>query len=227
VNSVQRSALDIKRNWLHTARATVRPEANVQDAGNKVWQSTTPITITNTGFRGLFAGVYQIPYPLVGVAANLLCSYQVPPSMSGALTGLATVHNGLAGSFIDNSGLAVWHLTINGCPVPGFENILSQLGSFENPLGTYLLLQENDLLAIWVGGPVYTTGAGLPLPPVGFPSALLTGYLCYGGQGTYTNPRSDSQDDDRGAAANRYSPGSNNGSPPNTASGGPSFNRHW
>jgi hypothetical protein len=174
MNALQQQVLAGKRAWIDSQKPTIQPEANLQTGSTKPWQAISP------------GGRAQIPYPELGELAVILCQYQVPAGMSGALKKIAIVHNGAAGSFVDNSGTAAWHMTLNNAAVPGYETILSQLGSFEIPIDVYLLLQENDVLAIWVQGPVYDTGA--PAPPVGFPAALMTGYLAFGGQGTYYNP---------------------------------------
>lgn len=223
MNARQEHVLNRKLDYLHSRTPTIQPEANIQAAGNKPWQVISP------------GGIYQIGYPALDLYAVVLCSYQVPPGMTGALNALAIVHNGAQGSFVDNSGLAVWHLTINGSSVQGYENILSQLGSFENPLGTYVLLQENDLLQVWVGGPTFDLGS--PNPPVGFPAALMAGYVCFGGQGTYNNPRTAAGAGNgqptvpgfplRGNGTGRYARGTNNGSPNNQFGTGPGRNRKF
>jgi hypothetical protein len=201
--------LQAKQANIGRMRSTIHPEANVQPASAKQWQIDSP------------GGANQPAYPLYDAAPVILASFQVPAGMSGALTGLVIIHNGLAGSFVDNSGDAVWHLTKNGASVPGYENILSQVGSTQNPQGLYLLLQQNDTLQIWVAGPQTDVPA-----PVGNPFARMIGWLNYGGQGTYFNPREGNGENQRGAGANRYAPGTNNGSQPNTF-GGSNFNRQW
>ena len=105
----------------------------------------------------------------------------------------------------------MWHLTLNGAAVPGFEDILSQLGSFQNPLQTYVTLQENDLLQLWVAGAIYDAVGSAS----GYASGLLSGYVCYGGQGTYYDPRQD-EESRRGYGQNRDYRGSDNGRAPNT-----------
>lgn len=172
MNADQQRVLQFKRELLHSQKPTIQPEANLQTGSTKPWQVISP------------GGQAQIAYPALNANAVILCSYTVPPGMSGVLKKLAIVHNGAAGSFVDNSGDAVWHVTLNGASVPGYETILCQLGSFEIPNDVYVFLQENDTLAIWVQGPVFAGG----VPPVGYPAALMTGYLAYGGQGTYYNP---------------------------------------
>ena len=143
MNPAQQSLLDRKLAMLHRAQATIQPTANVQSAGNKPWQVYAP------------GGAAQLAFPVLGANAILLCQYQVKPLQSGALTGLVTA--AVASNFVDNSGAAVWHLTLNGAAVPGFEDILSQLGSFQNPLQTYVTLQDNDLVQLWVAGREPTT----------------------------------------------------------------------
>jgi hypothetical protein len=212
MNAKQKEVIEAKFRHIHSLEPSIQSQANVQAAGNKPWQTLSP------------GGQNLISYPALGADAVILCAYYVPPSMSGALTALAIVHNGAAGSFVDNSGLAAWHLTLNGAPVPGYETILSQLGSFENPYGIYLPLQENDIVAIWVQGPVYNNGN--PAPPIGTPSALMSGYLCFGGQGTYYNPREDGNTP-RANGSSRYARGAQNGSMPNQFSQGISRNRQF
>ena len=196
MNPAQQSLLDRKLAMLHRAQATIQPTANVQSAGNKPWQAYAP------------GGAAQLAFPVLGANAILLCQYQVKPLQSGALTGLVTA--AVASNFVDNSGAAVWHLTLNGAAVPGFEDILSQLGSFQNPLQTYVTLQENDLLQLWVAGAIYAVGSAS-----GYASGLLSGYVCYGGQGTYYDPRQD-EESRRGYGQNRDYRGSDNGRAPNT-----------
>ena len=179
MNIAQRQTLDRKLEYLHSQKPTIQPEANLQTGSTKPWQVISP------------GGLAQIAYPALNANAVILCSYTVPPGMSGALKKLAIVHNGAANSFVDNSGTAAWHMTLNGASVPGYETILSQLGSFEIPNDVYVFLQENDTLAIWVQGPVYTAGA--PAPPVGYPAALMAGYLAFGGQGSYYDPNAKPQ----------------------------------
>jgi len=214
MNQRQQQILQLKQQSLDRAKSTIDPEANVQPASARQWQVDSP------------GGANQPAYPVYFLypTAVLLASFQVPSGMSGALTGLVIAHNGAAGSFIDNSGNAVWRLTKNGGSIPGYEQILSQVGSVQDPQGLYVVLQQNDLLQVWVNGPLTDVPA-----PVGNPFARMIGYLCYGGQETYVNPRGGPRrHHHRGAGANRYSPGSNNGSSPNTfnAGGGP-FNRQW
>jgi hypothetical protein len=205
MTGAQQSSLDRKLAMLHTARATIRPTANVQAAGNKPWTVYAP------------GGADQVSFPVLNANAVLLCQYKVNPKQSGALTGLVTVANG--SNFVDNSGTAVWHLTLNGISVPGFENILSQLGSFANPLGTYVTLQENDLLQLWVAGSIYAVASA-----TGYASGLLTGYLCYGGQGIYYEPR-DAGDTRRGNGQNIDYRGSDNGRAPNSFGTGSGYNQ--
>jgi hypothetical protein len=201
--------LNRKRAALEHMESTVHPDANVQPASSKGWQASSA------------AGV---AYPAVGdgVQPVVLASYQVPMGMSGALTGLVIVHVGADGSFVDNSGVVAWHLTKNGFPVPGYENILAQVGSIQDPQGTYLLLQQNDLIQVTVNCLI----AGEV--PVGNPFAKMIGYLAYGGQGTYVSPSQQQQQrHHRRAGANRYAPGSSNGSGPNSFGAGGPFNRQW
>jgi hypothetical protein len=106
----------------------------------------------------------------------------MPPGVNGALQGMIIVHNGAAGTFLDNSGNLLWHLLRNGYPVPGWENLYAQVGSI-NPMWQQkveLLLQQNDLLEVLVEVP-----AGLA--PVGTPFATLAGFVSYGGLQTYIN----------------------------------------
>jgi hypothetical protein len=199
MNLAEQSILGRKLRMLDMADPTIQPTANVQAAGNKPWQVYAP------------GGAAQVPFPAEYDNAVLLCAYQVMPRQSGALTGLVTAANG--SNFIDNSGTAVWHLTLNGISVPGFEDILSQLGSFQNPLQTYVTLQENDLLQLWVAGSTYAVASA-----TGFASGLLSGYVCYGGQGTYYDPREAGGGDRRGNGQNRDYRGSDNGRAPNSFS---------
>lgn len=198
MNPAQQAILERKLRMLHSAEPTIQPTANVQAAGNKPWQVYAP------------GGAAQIAFPAEGANAVLLCQYQVPPLQSGALTGLVTSAN--ASNLVDNSGAAVWHLILNGISVPGFEDILSQLGSFQNPLQTYVTLQENDLLQLWVAGSTYAVASA-----TGYASGLLSGYVSYGGQGTYYDPR-EGGEPRRGAAQNRDYRGSDNGRAPNSFS---------
>lgn len=188
--------LERKLAMLDAAEATIRPTANIQAAGNKPWTVYAP------------GGANQIAFPALYNNAVLLCSYQVPPMQSGALTGMVTAAN--ASNFVDNAGAAVWHLVLNGCSVPGFENILTQVGSFQNPLQTYVTLQENDLIELWVAGSIYAVTSA-----TGYASGSLTGYVCYGGQGTYYDPR-EAGDSRRGNGQNRDYRGSDNGRPANS-----------
>jgi len=197
MNHDQAEVLNLKMHVLHHATATIQPTANVQAAGNKPWQVYAP------------GGAAQVAFPALGANAILLCQYQVKPLQSGALTGLVTKAN--ASNLIDNSGTAVWHVTLNGASVPGFENILSQLGSFQNPLQTYVTLQENDLIQLWVAGSIYAVASA-----TGFASGLLSGYVCYGGQGTYYDPREAGEPARRGNAQNRDYRGSDDGRAPNS-----------
>ena len=207
MTNAQAELLNRKLGMLDHAGPTIQTTANIQAAGNKPWQVYAP------------GGSDQVAFPPVGDNAVLLCQYQVAPMQSGALTGLVTAATG-GSNFVDNSGTAVWHLTLNGISVPGFENILSQLGSFQNPLQTYVTLQESDLLQLWVAGSIYAVASA-----TGYASGLLSGYVCYGGQGTYYDPREaggagggSTEALRRGNAQNRSFRGSDNGRAPNSFS---------
>ena len=201
--------LQAKRSALGRIASTIQPDANIQPASSKGWQISSP------------AGV---AYPAVKAPLFSLASYTVPRGMNGALSGLVIVHNGAAGSFTDNEGIVVWHLFKNGYPVPGFEIITAQVGSIQDPQGTYLLLQQNDVVQVMVELPGTVAGDA----PVGSPFAKLIGYLSYGGLGAYTKPSGGAQQtQQRRAGSNRYAPGSNNGSAPNSFGAGGRFNRNW
>jgi hypothetical protein len=208
------SVLAFKRQQLDEAGPTIQPHANIQTGGSKPWQVLSP------------GGLNVVPFPGLQADAVRLCAYQVPTGQSGACTGLAIqVVNST--NYVDGAGNAAWHIAKNGAPVPGYETILTQLGSLQQPLGTYILLQENDVIEVWVQGPTYYTSPGVPMPPNGYSIALLTGYVCYGGQGTYVNPSPAGGQPQRGAAPNRYGAHSNNGSQPNSFYPGSSQRRRF
>jgi hypothetical protein len=117
-------------------------------------------------------------YPVAGAAPIVICTYRVPPKMSGAITGLAIVHLGAAGSFQDGSGNVVWRMLVNGVPQKGLEAIYAQLGALTQVAPMFLLLRPGDLVQVTAQVPA------LKVSPVGQPFARLAGYLDFGGLGS-------------------------------------------
>lgn len=154
--------VELKRQMLDQVGPTIDPQANVQTATAK--------SFSVDSIRG-------VAYPALGNTPVLLLTYQVPTAMSGAINAMVIQHVGAAGSFADNSGNVVWHVFKNGAPVRGLGNVYAQIGSTQQPVDSYLLLQQNDLIQIFVECP----GA----PPAGTPFARLIGFIDYGGIGTY------------------------------------------
>ncbi|PSH05134.1 MAG: hypothetical protein CXZ00_02975 [Acidobacteria bacterium] len=156
--------LALKMSRLSTIRSTIPLDAGVQTTHSRAIQVDS---------------VQPLPaYPAAGAAPVVILHYQVPASMSGALTLLCIAHLGAAGTFSDGSGVVVWRVLINGVPQKGLENIYVQIGSPNQLASMFLLLKENDLVQITAQIP-----AG-KVAPAGNPFARIAGYLDYGGLGS-------------------------------------------
>lgn len=158
--------LAIKRRQIAHLKATILPSANTRTGFQRAWQSTTP------------AGVV---YPAAQFGPVSIAGYRVPPGVSGLLQTLIIVHNGAG--FVDQSGVLLWHLLKNGYPVPGWENLTSQIGSiapyWQPQKEIDLVLQQNDLIEVLVEVPTAVAA------PAGTPFAAMTGFISYGGLQTF------------------------------------------
>jgi hypothetical protein len=169
---LQQAVLAAKRATLDNLSSTIPLSAGTQTTHSRTIQTDTPQPLP--------------AYGAAGAAAVTILSYQVPASMSGALTSLCLVHIGAAGSFTDGSGVVVWRVLKNGVPQKGLENIYVQIGSQTQLASMLLLLRENDLITITAQIP------NGKVAPVGNPFARILGYLDYGGLGSQA-PRSSGQ----------------------------------
>lgn len=166
----QKDILAVKRFNLSQMRSTIRNDLGVQTAKSSGFQFDTP---------------QPLPvYPAAGAGPIIIGSLQVPASMTGKIVYMTVVHIGAAGSFVDGSGVLLWHVFRNGAPIKGFENLYVQIGTISQPSDVGILLLQNDLIQVLVEVP-----AG-KIAPVGNPFARLTGFYDYGGAGTAT-PRSE------------------------------------
>jgi hypothetical protein len=161
--STQAQILAQKRQALGQIQSTIPLSAGTQSTHSRTVQVDTPQPLP--------------AYPAPAALPMTIVQYQVPAGMSGAISSLAIVHLGAAGSFTDGSGVLLWRLLKNGVPQKGLENLYVQIGSQTQLAQMFMLLQENDLIQITVQVP-----AG-KVAPVGFPFARMLGYLDFGGLG--------------------------------------------
>jgi hypothetical protein len=199
---LQQAVLAAKRATLNNLQSTIPLSAGTQTTHSRTIQTDTPQPLP--------------AYPAAGAAAVTILSYQVPASMSGALTSLCIVHIGAAGSFTDGSGVVVWRVLKNGIPQKGLENIYVQIGSQTQLASMFLLLRENDLITVTAQIPA------TKVAPVGNPFARILGYLDYGGLGV----QAPSQSTSPSAATPPAVAGSRQGGPMSISGGGTGPGRH-
>jgi hypothetical protein len=113
------------------------------------------------------AGNLQYPAPN---ASTVLLTYAVPAGQTLVISSMAIVNIGAA--LVDYQGALLWHVLRNGAGVKGFESMVAQVGSLQQPQPVNLIFNEGETLQVTVSVP-----QGQAAPAGNQPAARLLGFL--------------------------------------------------
>lgn len=85
-------------------------------------------------------------YPAPGAGAITVLSFTVPTGADGVIKKLAIVHIG--GGLVDGTGQVIWRVLQNGAAVRGYQDATSQVGSYAQPLDTFIPVYEGDVIEV-------------------------------------------------------------------------------
>lgn len=138
------------------ARTLAAPQPNIYEAT----ASSHSLQLNSPG---------GINYPAAGQSVTLL-TYPVPSGQTLVITSAALANIGAA--IVDYQEILAWHLLRNGAGVKGFENLLAQLGTLQQPQPVNLIFNEGEILQATV-----SLLAGQVIPAGNVPAARLLGFV--------------------------------------------------
>lgn len=110
-------------------------------------------------------------YPLPGTGPIDVLAFTVPQGADGVIQKLAIVN--LGGGLVDGTGQVVWRVLVNGAAVRGYQQATSQVGSYAQPMDTFIPIYEADLVEVTVEVPA----GQQPLPVGSTTAARCMGYF--------------------------------------------------